>query len=108
MDRTIFGKRSFWKLTLSLTVIMELITISMRLAFGQSAAEYITETNPPLLLQLHHMFWSVPFVIAGVFVSERMRSSVLWSIALGLIASDLSHHFLVLPLWVGNTGRHWR
>jgi hypothetical protein len=28
-------------------------------------------------------------------------------IAGGLILSDLLHHFVVLPLWVGNTGWHW-
>lgn len=28
-------------------------------------------------------------------------------IAIDLIASDLIHHFLVLPLLVGNSGWHW-
>ncbi len=28
-------------------------------------------------------------------------------IAAGLVLSDLVHHFVVLPLWVGNTGWHW-
>ena len=107
MQRDIFRERSFWWSTLCLTIVMELVTIALRIAYGQSAAEHIAATHPPLLLQLHHMFWSVPFVVAGLFVSGRRSSIALWSVSLGLILSDLSHHFLVLPLWVGNTGWHW-
>lgn len=107
MNLAIFRERPFWSLTLALTVLMELITIAMRLAFGQSAADYIAKANLPLLLQMHHMFWSVPFAIASVLVSGRRSSTILWSITLALIASDLSHHFLVLPVWVGHTGWHW-
>ncbi|MFM9963228.1 MAG: hypothetical protein ACKV2Q_18625 [Planctomycetaceae bacterium] len=102
-----FHERLFWQLTLGLTVVMEIATIAMRIAFGQSAAEYIAATEPPFLMQIHHMFWSLPFVLVGMAVNERRMSWMLWSVSLGLIASDLLHHFLVLPLWVGNTGWHW-
>lgn len=107
MRTTTFRERSFWRLVLLLTVVMELVTIAMRIVCGQSAADFIHATEPPLLLQLHHMFWSAPFVVVGVVVHERRMSCVLWSISLSLIVSDFAHHFLVLPLWVGNTGWHW-
>lgn len=102
-----FHERSFWQTTICFTVVMELVTIALRIHYGQSAAEHIAATHPPLLMQIHHMFWSVPFIVMALATSERRMSLALWSISLGLIASDLSHHFLVLPLWVGNTGWHW-
>ena len=107
MRREMFQERSFWRVTFCLTIVMELITIALRIAYGHSASEHIAATHPPLLLQIHHMFWSVPLVIVGLAVSERQSSSVLWSVSLGLITSDLLHHFLVFPIWVGNTGWHW-
>lgn len=107
MRLAIFQEQSFWRATVGLAVAMELVTIALRIIYGQSAAEHIAATHPPLLLQLHHMFWAVPFVIVGLVVSDRGCSMAMWSISLGLIISDLSHHFLVLPLWVGNTGWHW-
>ncbi|MEZ6058752.1 MAG: hypothetical protein R3C19_00150 [Planctomycetaceae bacterium] len=91
-----------------LTLTFEAITIVARITAGQSAAEWLEETRPPLLLQIHHMFWSVPLILLALLLSSRPRIAiVLWSVSLALILSDLMHHFVVLPLWVGNTGWHW-
>ena len=91
----------------ALTCIFELMTISARIATGISAAEF-NGSNPPWLLQIHHMFWSVPFlaVLPLVWSVAGIRNPVA-GMALGLIFSDLVHHFVVLPVWVGNTGWHW-
>ena len=54
------------------------------------------------------MFLSIPlFLVVPLAWRKPRLSGVLLGIALGLIFSDLSHHFLVLPLTVGNTGWHW-
>lgn len=88
-------------------VVMEVITILWRVAAGRSAAEWIETTEPPLWAQVHHMFWSLPLLPLALLVRGRAASYVLWSLIAGLIGSDLAHHFIVLPLWVGNTGWHW-
>ena len=54
------------------------------------------------------MFYSIPLLLVVPFLwGKPGLSGALLGIALGLILSDLSHHFLVLPLTVGNTGWHW-
>lgn len=101
------NQKSFWIWAIGFTVVAEIITILCRLSAGYSAAEF-NRTNPPLLLQIHHMFWSVPFIGLGVLGEVReWKTHWIWGLVFGLIASDLIHHFVVLPLWVGNTGWHW-
>ena len=90
------------------TLIGEAITIVARLVSGTSAAEHIAETNPPLVLQVHHMFWAVPLLIAAALIRRnRLLRCRVAGFALGVALSDLMHHFIVLPLWVGNIGWHW-
>ena len=96
-----------WRVTLAVTVLIEGVTIGSRLASGQSAAEFNARAHPPLLLQIHHMFWSLPVMLVAWVARRRVASSVCWGVAFGLVASDLIHHLVVLPLWVGNIGWHW-
>ena len=93
--------------TISFTLIFEMITVGCRIQTGMSAVEF-SQSNPPLLLQIHHFFWSLPFLVALPFIWPvvRIRNPVA-GIAFGLIFSDLIHHFVVLPLWIGQTGWHW-
>lgn len=91
--------------TLAVTLIAEAITVDLRFRVGTTAADF--NATAPLLLQVHHMFWSVPLLVVLPFVWRRRVAAPLLGIALGLIASDLLHHFVVLPLTVGNTGWHW-
>ena len=55
------------------------------------------------------MFWAIPVAAVAGAVWGRWprvaRGSA--AVAVGLVASDLLHHFAVLPLWVGNVGWHW-
>ena len=104
MSPTQIRSIGYW--ILSLTLIFEMATVACRILTG-SAGEF-NQRNPPLLLQIHHMFWSMPFLVALPFIWSiaRIRNPIA-GIAFGLIVSDLLHHFLVLPLWIGNSGWHW-
>ncbi|MGA2068097.1 MAG: hypothetical protein ABSG86_24210 [Thermoguttaceae bacterium] len=91
---------------LAVTVLAEAVTAYLRFHNGLSAGEF--NRTAPLALQIHHMFWSVPLLAVVPFVWRRVRlSGAILGISLGLILSDLLHHFVVLPLTVGNTGWHW-
>ena len=52
--------------------------------------------------------WALPVLLAAACLRRRkLLTRRLVGLALGLVVSDLAHHFIVLPLWVGNTGWHW-
>ena len=89
------------------TVGFELLTVVVRFGTGVSAVEF--NKKAPLLLQIHHMFWSLPLFAAAAFTMRGLPrvTGALIGIGLGFIASDLVHHFVVLPILVGNTGWHW-
>jgi hypothetical protein len=89
------------------TLAIEVATILARVLSGKSAAEFNASVNPPILLKMHHMFWACPLVLLALAARRSKAAPVLLAVAVGLIASDLAHHFVVLPLWVGNTGWHW-
>lgn len=90
----------------SVTVGFELLTIYLRFRTGISATQF--NQTAPLLLQVHHMFWSLPLFVVLPFLWKKPKlSGAILGTALGFILSDLAHHFVVLPLTVGNTGWHW-
>ena len=91
------------------TVVLEATTIAGRLLSGESAAAWAARTQPPLWMRIHHMFWAIPVAALAAAVIGRWPrvGRVLAGFAVGLVASDLLHHFVVLPLWVGNIGWHW-
>lgn len=91
---------------LASTALVELVTLYLRFGLGATANEF--NRTAPLLLQVHHMFWSIPLLLLAASCRRTPRtSSVLRGIAAGLVASDLLHHFVALPIAVGNTGWHW-
>lgn len=97
-------RRAALRCGLACTGVTELITLYLRFGRGATAAEF--NQSAPLLLQIHHMFWSAPlFVAAAVFWKLPKASGALAGV--GFVASDLMHHFAVLPLTIGNTGWHW-
>ena len=92
--------------TIAITLVVEAVTLYLRFGRGQTATEF--NRTAPLLLQIHHMFWSVPLLAVLPLVWRRPRlSGVLLGIALGFVISDVLHHVIVLPLTVGNMGWHW-
>ena len=107
MNSLTIRRRTTIAWTIAITILVEAATIALRFGGGVSATQF-NATAPPLLLQIHHMFWSIPLLAAAPFVWRRPKlSGALLGISLGLIFSDLSHHFLILPLTIGNTGWHW-
>jgi hypothetical protein len=83
--------------TVAITLVVEAVTLFLRFGRGQTAAEF--NATAPLLLQIHHMFWSVPLLVVLPFVWHKPRTSgVLLGIALGFVIGDVLHHCLVLPL----------
>jgi hypothetical protein len=98
--------RAWLGVALGLTLAGEAITVAARFAGGVSAVEF--NRTAPLLLQIHHMFWAIPLAVAAGLLRRRARAaSWLSALAVACIASDLAHHFIVLPVLVGNTGWHW-
>ena len=92
--------------TVASTVLFEALTIYLRFRSRVNAVEF--NKTAPFLLQIHHMFWSLPLLVVVPLAWRKPKlSGALLGIALGLILSDLTHHFVVLPLTVGNTGWHW-
>jgi hypothetical protein len=88
------------------TLVVEAITAFLRFHHGIMATEF--NKTAPLLLRIHHMFYSLPLFAVTPLVWRWPRlSGALLGIAFGLILSDLLHHFVVLPLTVGNIGWHW-
>jgi hypothetical protein len=99
-------RRSFLAWAIVTTLLAEGVTLYLRFKTGLSAVEF--NETAPLVLQIHHMFWSIPLFLVAPLVWRFPRTSgAILGIGCGLVLSDLAHHFLVLPLTVGNTGWHW-
>ncbi|HJT36082.1 MAG TPA: hypothetical protein VJ783_28930 [Pirellulales bacterium] len=74
------------------TVLTEAITLWLRFGTGRTAAEFNRTT--PLLLQIHHLFWSLPLLLLlPLFWRRAKLSGTLLGVAFGFIVSDLMHHF---------------
>lgn len=100
--------RTRWMLSFAAAsgLLVEVITLILRFGRGLTAVEF--NKTVPLVLQIHHMFWSVPlFLVAPLFWRRPRLSGMLLGVGIGFIASDLIHHFVILPLTDGNTGWHW-
>lgn len=99
--------RSMIAWAIGITLVVETVTIYLRFRAGIDAVEF-NETAPLLLLKIHHMFWCIPLFLIVPFVWRFPRiSGAMLGIGCGFVASDLMHHFIVLPLTVGNAGWHW-
>lgn len=105
--------RKYWKKTgiigIISTIFYEAVTIISRVISGISAGEFHERYNLPIYLRIHHMFWGILVLIIGLTLAKRYPKISPWiaGIGIGLFLSDVIHHFIVLPLWVGNTGWHW-
>ena len=99
-------RRAIFLWAVTSAVFVESITLYFRFHHHLTVTDF--NKSAPLLLQIHHMFWSIPFLLLLPFTWRKpILSGTLLGIALGFILSDLLHHFLILPLLVGNTGWHW-
>ena len=81
-----------------LTLIIEFILIIGRLIFG-SMKETFKKHKSKLKVRIHHGYIGVVLVLIYLFWLQ----DILLVVGLSLIFSDLIHHFIVLPLWIGRT-----
>lgn len=95
-----------WYWAIAVAILVEGITLYLRFGLQRTAAEF--NRTAPLVLQMHHMFWSAPLLVILPFAWNHPRlSGWLAGVSAGFIASDLAHHFLVLPLLIGDICWHW-
>jgi hypothetical protein len=99
-------KQWTWYWAVVVGVVVEAICLYLRFERGRTAVEF--NRTAPLLLQLHHMFWAVPLIALLPLLWRRARiSGAVCGVSIGFIASDIAHHFLILPALIGETGWHW-
>ncbi len=87
---------------LLLTVIIELAAIIGRVMFGSmkgwhASAQKLLDMNIP---RIHHGYIGILILIVAHFF---YTSKTLTMIGAALLLSDILHHFVVLPLWIGRT-----
>ena len=106
-DRRVLLRRQWlWGWAAAVTVLTEAVTLYLRFEQGRTAVEF--NKTAPLLLQIHHMFWSLPlFLLLPLCWRCPRTSGTLLGIGVGFILSDLAHHFAILPVLCGHTGWHW-
>lgn len=100
---------SRWRIlwwAVAVAILFEAVTLWLRFGRGMQASEF--NKTAPLALRIHHMFWAAPLLFIAPFLMHRPRIfDTLVGISIGLIASDLAHHFIILPILTGTTGWHW-
>ena len=87
---------------LMLTLIIELSAIIGRIAFGSikwwhANLRKLTALDIP---RIHHGYIGIAMLLVAHFFYP---SKTLTMIGAALLLSDLLHHFVVLPLWIGRT-----
>ncbi len=87
---------------LLLTLAIELAAIVGRITFGSVKGWYtnvikLTSLNIP---RIHHGYIGIALLLIAYFFHP---SKTLTMIGAALLLSDLLHHFVVLPLWIGRT-----
>ena len=77
-----------------MTALFELVTIFSRLKLG-SIKKFYKKTK--IKFRFHHGYTGVLMMLAYFILPYE----ILLSVGSALILSDLLHHFVVLPLWIG-------
>ena len=82
---------------LIIAIGIEVLTISIRLMWHGRSAQFQHKIGWP---RIHHSYIGVLFVGAGLVLGATETAVAYWLIVLGLslIASDLIHHIIFLPL----------
>ena len=94
------------KVVLYTALFIELATILVRFVFKVSSKEVYVKIMRKFRLKkfyhFHHLFLGV--IVALIFYS--FEQDFLFNIGLGIVSSDLIHHFIVLWLIMGNPEFH--
>ncbi|MEK9167042.1 MAG: hypothetical protein AAB836_01945 [Patescibacteria group bacterium] len=77
-----------------LTLIIESATILGRFFFGSIKEKY-KKIKSPYKIRIHHGYIGLVMML--------IQNETVLILGTALFFSDLIHHFLVLPLWVGRT-----
>ena len=83
---------------LILVLIIEGSCILGRLVFGSMKNIY-NKNKRRLRIRIHHGYLGVLLILIYLIYPKN----VLLIAGMSLVISDLVHHFIVLPLWIGKT-----
>lgn len=90
----------FWISAATATLLFELPTLIARFGFGLASTRSTAAWVAPLTFgfRIHHGYIGVAAVLFALCLPAKRRRVIYWCavIGLGLIFSDLLHHFLVL------------
>src|SRR4051812_22848136 len=90
----------------ALAILIEAATIGLRFGLNmQSTRDTAAIGSFTLGLRIHHGYIGVFLLLLGWCFPRGLRHA-LWIIGIGLIVSDLAHHFLVLWPIVGDPQFH--
>ena len=81
-----------------ISLVIELLTIGGRLYFGPMK-ERFRKMRFKYKARIHHGYIGVLLILFYLFI----KSELLFITGMSLFLSDLIHHFVVLPLWIGRT-----
>lgn len=95
-----FASLTAWRVLaygIALAIVFEVVTIALRFGIGLQSTRDTASTVGTLTLGLrvHHGYIGV-FLIPLAWCFPLGLRHALWMVAVGLILSDLAHHFLVL------------
>lgn len=89
--------------------VFELITLILRFGFGLQATRD-TAALASLLqgYRVHHMYLGAAVLILAPCIRDVACRNGIVAIGLGLVVSDLVHHFVVLRMMTGSAEFHFR
>ncbi|MSQ94120.1 MAG: hypothetical protein EXR98_06135 [Gemmataceae bacterium] len=87
---------------IALAILIEAITVLLRFGFSlESTRDAATIGNFTLGLRVHHGYIGIFLILLGWCFPLGLRNS-LWIVGIGLLISDLMHHFIVLWYFTGS------
>jgi len=81
-----------------LTLIIEIFSIIGRILFDSMKERY-KKNKLPFKSHVHHGYMGIVIILAYFFY--HLESFLI--VGMALFFSDVIHHFIVLPVWIGRT-----
>jgi hypothetical protein len=81
-----------------LTLIVEILIIIGRLLFGSNQKRF-REGRTFLKIRIHHGYYGILLILIYLVYPK----DILFIFGMALVLSEIIHHLIVLPLWVGRT-----
>lgn len=101
-----FTNRALIIWSLALTVVFEAVTILLRFGFRLESTRDTASTigRMTLGLRIHHSYLGLIVILLACWLWTRFPRVSFWLLAtgIGLLLSDLIHHFLVLWIVMGD------